>query len=239
MLPTTDYRATTFLSTIYSGVQPVSEFYRSIIFDNQRRCSDWSPLSRTCSHSRRLIELGEVGFLGIVIMLPVRIICAFAIALLGATILPLQAKPPRPNIILILADDIGYSDIGCYGGEIKTPTLDKLAANGIRFTQFYNSARCCPSRAGIHTGLYPHQAGIGMMDNRTERRGYEGHLTDRCVTMAQVLKSAGYRTYMVGKWHMNHDPGPIDRGFDEYYGLLRGHSASFFDPRANGVRLPA
>ena len=171
----------------------------------------------------------------------VRIVCVFAIALLGATMLfsELRAAPPRPNIILILADDVGYSDLGCYGGEVKTPVLDGLAANGIRFTQFYNSTRCCPTRAGIHTGLYPHQAGIGGMDNRTERRGYEGYLTDRCVTMAQVLKTVGYRTYMVGKWHVNHNPGPIDRGFDEFYGLLRGHSASFFDPVANGVRLPA
>ena len=148
------------------------------------------------------------------------------------------AEPPRPNILLILADDIGYSDLGCYGGEVKTPNLDRLAAGGVRFKQFYNTTRCCPSRASINTGLYPHQAGIGLMDGRSERKGYEGYLTDRCVTTAQVLKDAGYRTYMTGKWHMSPSTGPIARGFDEYYGLLRGHSASFFDPVANGVRLP-
>ena len=147
-------------------------------------------------------------------------------------------EPPRPNIILIMSDDNGFSDLGCYGGEINTPNLDRLAAGGVRFRQFYNSTRCCPTRASLNTGLYPHQAGIGGMDNRTERRGYEGHLTDRCVTTAEVLKSAGYRTYAVGKWHMNHNPSPIERGFDEFFGLLRGHSSGNFNPAAH-TRLPA
>jgi arylsulfatase len=143
----------------------------------------------------------------------------------------------RPNIILILADDLGYSDLGCYGGEIKTPNLDALASGGLRFTQFYNTTRCCPSRASINTGLYPHQAGIGLMDGHSERRGYEGYLTDRCVTIAEVLKQSGYRTYMSGKWHMGNKSGPLRRGFDEYFGLIGGFT-SFFKPEIH-TRLPA
>ncbi len=150
-----------------------------------------------------------------------------------------SAEPTRPNIVLILADDLGYSDLGCYGGEIKTPNLDRLAAGGIRFKQFYNTTRCCPSRASINTGLYPHQAGIGGMDgNHPNNLGYEGFLTDRCVTTAEVLKAAGYRTYMTGKWHMGNVETPIERGFDEYFGLYRGHSSSMYDPGAH-VRFPA
>jgi len=164
-------------------------------------------------------------------------VCIFFASLFLAGSSAVANEPLRPNIILIMADDNGYSDLGCYGGEIDTPNLDRLAANGIRFKQFYNSTRCCPTRASLNTGLYPHQAGIGGMDNRTERRGYEGFLTDRCVTTAEVLKSAGYRTYVVGKWHMNHDPGPMERGFDEFFGLLRGHSSDNFNPRAH-TRLP-
>jgi len=162
----------------------------------------------------------------------------FALLFAGTFLLSSNAgEPLRPNIILIMADDNGFSDLGCYGGEIQTPNLDRLAAGGIRFRQFYNSTRCCPSRASINTGLYPHQAGIGGMDHRTERRGYEGYLTDRCVTTAEVLKSAGYRTYVVGKWHMNINPGPMERGFDEFFGLLQGHSSDNFDPGAHR-RLP-
>lgn len=142
----------------------------------------------------------------------------------------------RPNIVLIVVDDMGFSDLGCYGGEIETPNLDGLAENGLRFTRFYNTTRCCPSRASINTGLYPHQAGIGGMAGRNDRRGYEGFLSDRCVTLAEVLKSAGYRTYMSGKWHMGHPPTPIDRGFDEFFGLLGGFT-SFFTPKVHD-RLP-
>jgi len=148
-------------------------------------------------------------------------------------------KPaPQPNIILIVADDLGYSDIGCYGGDIETPNLDGLAAKGVKFTQFYNTARSCPSRASILTGLHPHQAGLGaMVDNKTDTQGYLGELNDKCVTLAEVLQSAGYGTYMTGKWHVaNSQDGsdkhnwPIQRGFDQYYGIISGAS-SYFDPQ--------
>jgi arylsulfatase len=151
------------------------------------------------------------------------------------------APPGRPNILLILADDMGYSDLGCYGGEIQTPNLDALAKNGLRFTQFYNCARCCPSRACLLTGLYPHQAGVGDMTSDQGKPGYRGSLQPNTATLAEVLRSAGYRTLMCGKWHLSHGPGhpptPVDRGFDDYYGLLQGFHG-FWDPRAP-VRLPA
>jgi arylsulfatase A-like enzyme len=126
----------------------------------------------------------------------------------------------KPNIIVILADDLGYSDLGCYGGEISTPYLNNLAENGVQFTQFYNSARCCPSRASLLTGLYPHQAGIGSFVGPDRGvHGYTGSLTPNAVTIAEVLKNAGYNTYGSGKWHVNR-PEPTQRGFDEYYGFL-------------------
>ena len=121
------------------------------------------------------------------------------------------AAPPRPNIIVILADDMGFSDLGCYGGEIHTPNLDRLAAHGLRFTQFYNTARCCPTRASLLTGLYPHQAAVGhMMEVHQGLDGYHGDLSRNAVTIAEVLRAAGYATYAVGKWHVT----PFDRGGD-------------------------
>ncbi|MCX6905552.1 MAG: arylsulfatase, partial [Verrucomicrobia bacterium] len=130
---------------------------------------------------------------------------------------------------LLLADDLGWSDLGCYGGEIQTPHLDALATNGLRFTQFYNTARCCPTRASLLTGLYPHQAGVGAMSNDRglEHPGYRGTLRPDCVTLAEVLREAGYRTYMVGKWHLHNkqDIKPTDRGFDEFYGMLGGYNS--------------
>lgn len=135
----------------------------------------------------------------------------------------------KPNIIMILVDDMGYSDLGSYGGEVRTPNLDRLANNGLRFTQSYNSARCCPSRASLLTGLYSHQAGIANFTgkDRTDELGpaYLGRLNNNCVTLAEVLKTAGYDTYGVGKWHVGDELDPTERGFDEYYGFIKGHSA--------------
>lgn len=143
----------------------------------------------------------------------------------------------RPNIIVIMCDDVGFSDIGCYGGEIPTPNLDKLAANGVRFTQFYNNARCCPTRASLLTGLYPHQAGVGHMLHGNQFPGYSDKLSTDSVTMAEVMKSAGYRTYMSGKWHVARaiaptgpkDTWPLQRGFEKYYGIITG-AANYYDP---------
>lgn len=147
----------------------------------------------------------------------------------------------KPNIILILADDLGYSDLGCYGGEISTPSIDALANHGVRFTQFYNSARCCPSRASLMTGLYPSQAGIGDFTTREPSPdrgpGYLGRLNNQCITLAEMLKPAGYQCYYVGKWHMHEETGPIQRGFDEFYGYTRGHSHDQYDS-SYYIRLP-
>jgi arylsulfatase len=162
------------------------------------------------------------------------------------------APANRPNIVVILADDMGYSDLGCYGGEVQTPNIDALAQNGLRFTQFYNVGRCCPTRASLLTGLYPHQAGVGRMTNDAKLPGYRGRLNENCVTIAEVLRSTGYRTAMVGKWHLSNttegpdhmrhlnnqaiapqfgDPKtyPVGRGFEEHYGIIWG-VANFFDP---------
>lgn len=148
---------------------------------------------------------------------------------------PAADRAARPNVVLIMADDLGYSDIGPFGGEIATPNLDRLAAGGLRLTRFYNGARCCPTRASLLTGLYAHQAGVGAMNDDTGRPGYRGHLVDECATLAEVLKSAGYGTYLAGKWHLG-QPGPIARGFDEAY-TFRGGMTSFWDP-AQYFRLP-
>lgn len=153
-----------------------------------------------------------------------------------------EVQKNKPNIVLILADDLGWSDIGCYGGEIKTPNIDALASGGLRFTQFYNSARCCPTRASLLTGLYPHQAGVGGMNNDrgVEFPGYRGTLHSNTVTLAEVLKQAGYKTYMVGKWHLHNqqDIKPTDRGFDEFYGMLGGFN-TFWEETPYYTRLPA
>jgi arylsulfatase len=135
----------------------------------------------------------------------------------------------KPDIVIIMADDMGFSDIGCYGGEIETPNLDRLAAGGLRFTQFYNTARCCPTRASLLTGLYPHQAGVGHMVENRGTPAYQGFLNDRCRTIAEVLRPAGYHTTMVGKWHVGEKRPhwPCDRGFDRYFGLVSGGSNYF------------
>ena len=142
---------------------------------------------------------------------------------------PQESNAPKsnPNIIVILADDMGYSDLGCYGGEINTPNLDTLATNGLRFTQFYNAARCCPTRASLLTGLYPHQAGMGGMVKQSEstiQNPYQGYLNRNNITLAEALKFVGYRTYLSGKWHVGEfrPVWPVDRGFDRSYGLISG-----------------
>lgn len=142
----------------------------------------------------------------------------------------------RPNILVIVADDLGYSDLGCYGGEIKTPVLDKLAAGGLRLTQFYNTGRCCPSRAAILTGQYPHRVGLGhMTTNDLGQPGYRGVLSRQARTIAEVLSDNDYRTYMTGKWHLG-TPDPTNHGFEEFYGTLVS-AKRFFDPQ-HLIRLP-
>src|SRR5688572_4506755 len=158
------------------------------------------------------------------------------------------ANTQRPNVVLILVDDMGFSDIGCYGSEISTPNLDALAAGGVRVTQFYNGARCCPTRASLLTGVYAQQAGVGHMVANLGHPAYQGYLNEHCVTIAEALKPAGYRTIMSGKWHCGGPyttdpektkqeagdaghPTPLQRGFDFHFGTLAG-AGSFFHPHA-------
>ena len=157
-----------------------------------------------------------------------------------------KAEAQRPNIVVIMADDMGYSDIGCYGGDVETPVIDSLAAGGLRFRQFYNTARCCPTRAALLTGLYQHQAGIGHMMAAYRKDGelipaYQGKLNRSCVTFGEALRPAGYTTLMSGKWHVT--PGvdrskvtdidkgnwPRQRGFDRFFGTIQG-AGSFYAP---------
>lgn len=182
---------------------------------------------------------------------------SLGIILLGLVVELQAATPPaaasKPNVIIILADDLGYSDLGCYGGEIQTPNLDRMAAEGLRFTAFHNTSRCCPSRAALLTGLYPHQAGIGHMTIREgDFPGYQGQLRTNTPTIAEVLRAAGYQTGMAGKWHLSRtveqprhlknlnnqiirssfadlDSYPINRGFEHYFGIIWG-VANYFDP---------
>ena len=159
-------------------------------------------------------------------------ILAYALSLISC-----NKNDDKPNIVLIMADDMGFSDIGCYGGEIETPNLDMLASEGIRFTQFYNNARCCPTRAALLTGLYPHQTGLGhMVDGVVRPGGYYGEITRSCVTIAEVLGASGYSTYMSGKWHVSRSTSsadksnwPVQRGFDRFFGTITG-AGSFYDP---------
>ena len=168
------------------------------------------------------------------------LVAAIALALSGCRDID---APPRPDIVLIMADDMGFSDLGSYGGEIDTPNLDRLASNGLRFSHFYNTARCCPTRASLLTGLYAHQAGVGHMMGDDGLPGYRGDLAANAVTIAEALKEAGYGTYMSGKWHVTRHVGhwsgndeltsthnwPRQRGFDRFYGTIHG-AGSFYDP---------
>ncbi|MCF8222710.1 MAG: arylsulfatase [Bacteroidales bacterium] len=149
------------------------------------------------------------------------------------------SKESKPNIILILADDMGYSDIGCMGSEIKTPNIDGLANEGVLFLNFYNGARCCPTRASLMTGLYAHQTGMGGMEPDRGLPGYRGNINNNCVTLAEALKHNGYSTYMSGKWHLTNITKtdkeeekynwPVQRGFDRFYGTIAG-AGNFFMP---------
>ncbi|SDL13561.1 arylsulfatase [Tessaracoccus oleiagri] len=141
----------------------------------------------------------------------------------------------RPNIVLVLADDLGFSDLGCYGGELDTPNLDALARGGARLSSFYNTARCAPSRASLLTGVHPHQAGIGVLTGDDRPAGYAGDLSSDVATLAEVLKGHGYRTGLSGKWHLSadvrtpSDSWPTRRGFDHFFGTLTG-CGSYFSP---------
>ncbi len=152
-----------------------------------------------------------------------RIRLTFVLASLAAVLATISAASP-PNIVVILVDDMGFADTGPYGSEIPTPHLDALAAGGVRFSQFYNTGRCCPTRASLLTGLYSHQAGIGHMTEDQGVPGYRGQLTNDCVTTAEVLSTAGYFTAMTGKWHVgfNDEVSPPTRGFQRSLNLPAG-----------------
>ena len=158
------------------------------------------------------------------------IIVLWMIAVLMACEGVKEEKDDRPNIILIMADDLGFSDLGFFGSQIETPHLDKLAENGLVFNQFYNTSRCCPSRAALLTGLYQHQAGVGGMTNDRGYPGYRGFLNDRSATIAEVLKTSGYQTMICGKWHLGSKPEnwPTKRGFDKFYGIPEGGGVYFY-----------
>jgi arylsulfatase A-like enzyme len=155
---------------------------------------------------------------------------------LAASLAAARAQPgKRPNVLLILADDLGFSDLGCYGGEIDTPNLNRLAAEGVRWTQLYTTARCCPSRASLLTGQYPHRVGVGHMVQDLGAPGYRGKLSENAATIAEVLRPAAYRTFFSGKWHVG-TPDPTRHGFEQFYGTLISAS-TFWDP-ATYLRLP-
>ena len=166
--------------------------------------------------------------------------------LLGARLAAAEL-PSRPNIIVILADDMGFSDLGCYGSEIPTPNLDALAKNGLRFTQFYNTARCSPTRAALLTGLHPHSAGMGTLAEDPGKQakadaadGYREVLSRDSVTLAEVLRPSGYHTYMAGKWHLGYhgqEKWPLARGFERFYGIISGASSYLAPSSPRGLTL--
>jgi arylsulfatase A-like enzyme len=151
----------------------------------------------------------------------------------------------RPNIILVLVDDMGFADLGVMGSEIRTPNIDRLAKGGLLFSSMYNCARCCPTRAALLTGLYPHKAGIGHMGANLGTPAYQGYLRNDAATIAELMRLGGYRTVMSGKWHVGGDfwarlvdtwrvgdvdrPTPRQRGFDRFYGIVDGVT-HFFSP---------
>lgn len=165
----------------------------------------------------------------------------FAALMMGSLCLPRSitatenASAKSPNILIIVSDDLGYSDLGCFGGEIDTPHLDQLAANGVRMTQFYTTGRCCPSRASLLTGHYPHRVGLGHMTQDIGRPGYRGRVNANAPTIAEVLANAGYRSFISGKWHLG-TSDPTLHGFEEFYGTLTS-AKTFWDPD-HFIRLP-
>jgi arylsulfatase A-like enzyme len=164
-----------------------------------------------------------------------RIFSAIGAALLAIFVPPnAMAQSAKPNIIVILVDDMGFSDLGCYGSEIPTPNIDALAAAGVRFTQFYNTGRCCPTRAALLTGLYPHQTGVGHMMQDRVSPGYRGRLNDQCATLPELLKPAGYFTAISGKWHVGQGQGvtPWGRGFDRSLSAPAGGFYQYGSKRA-------
>jgi arylsulfatase A-like enzyme len=179
-----------------------------------------------------------------------RLLLLILVFQLAANCHAVAANPPRPNVVLILADDLGFSDLGCFGSEISTPNLDHMASEGLRMTQFYTTPRCCPSRAALLTGMYPQQAGIGNMMEDRGLPGYRGELSRNCVTIAEELRLANYHTAMIGKWHLAHiyfdgkkqldhesdepwwdnkNDWPMQRGFEDYFGTIHG-VCSYYDP---------
>lgn len=146
------------------------------------------------------------------------------------------SQDSRPNILLIVADDLGYSDLGAYGSEISTPFLDKIAEQSIRFSNFHAMPSCTPTRAILMTGTDNHLVGLGSQEggfteNQKGKAGYEGYLNERVATLPQVLATSGYRTYMSGKWHLGHhdEHGPSKRGFQETFALMQGGASHFSD----------
>lgn len=183
-----------------------------------------------CEFKKTFFSLALVG------LLPQGVSVAFAQQKTGTT--------GHPNVVLIMCDDMGFSDLGCYGSEIKTPNIDALAEEGIRFSQFKNTGRCCPSRAALLTGRYQHAVNMGWMTAVDEHRaGYRGQIPKKYPTIAEVFRENGYSTYMAGKWHVTLDGAysspdsrpngsyPLERGFDRYYGALTG-GGSYYKPRA-------
>ncbi len=154
----------------------------------------------------------------------------FGAALGGSLHAGAPSRRENPNIVLILLDDMGYSDIGCFGGEIRTPSIDRLASEGVRLTRFHNNGVCCPTRASLLTGLFPHQAGVGHMDADWGLPGYRGHLHRYCITLPEALRDHGYRTIMSGKWHLGTAAPdvPWARGFDHFYGIPQGGGVYFW-----------
>jgi arylsulfatase len=162
------------------------------------------------------------------------ILCIFLLSLSSCGEDATPRTDPRPNVIIILADDMGYSDLGCMGSEIQTPNLDRLAGEGVLFTQFYNCTKCTPSRGALLTGMYPHTSGVGsqvrLLDQDRPAGPYQGFLhRDSVLTLAELLRHNGYRTIMSGKWHLGEAPEhwPVKRGFDRYFGLISGASSYY------------